>query len=80
MSEHTHSGGTDCWCDNKLASPCNPECGLRYAAMWVVLNWDGERSQHTSMPELRKAVGFPPEPPTRDEAEARINAFIGIDI
>lgn len=51
---------------------------LREAAMWVVLNWDAQRSQHGSMPALRRALGLPGEPPTQEDAEARINAYIGV--
>lgn len=51
---------------------------LREAAMWVVLNWDNEHSQHTSMPALRAALGLPPGRPTREEARARLDRYIGI--
>lgn len=50
---------------------------LREAAMWVVLNWNAQRSQHGSMPALRRALGLPGERPTQEEAEARILTYIG---
>lgn len=65
-------------------APCN-KCGwlphptvtaLKQAALWVVLNWDAEHSQHGSMPALRVALGLPAQRPTREEAEARIEDYI----
>lgn len=52
---------------------------LREAAMWVVLNWDAQRSLHGTMGRLRMILGLPSEPPTQEEAEARIAAYIGAD-
>ena len=72
-----------------LPSPEPPQTGipalderdeLREAAMWVVLNWDAERTQHGSMPALRRALGLPGERPTREEAERRINQYIGVEV
>ena len=49
---------------------------LRHAAMWVVLMWDTEQSQHNSMPALRRALGLPGKRPTREEAGARLDAYL----
>jgi hypothetical protein len=49
---------------------------LRDAAMWVVLTWDTEQSQHHTMPSLRRALGLLGEPPTREEAQERMNAYM----
>lgn len=65
---------------NKSGIPAIDEDGtLRGAAMWVVLHWDANRSQHGSMGDLREALGLPREPPTREEAERRINEYIGTE-
>lgn len=48
---------------------------LRNAAMWVMLHWDRDQSQHHSLPALRRALGFPGEPPTPEEAHARVSAY-----
>ncbi len=49
---------------------------LREAAWWVVMNWDRQQSQHGSMPALRKALGLPPERPTPEEAQARVDEYL----
>jgi hypothetical protein len=49
---------------------------LRQAAWWVVMNWDLSHTQHASMPALRRLLGLPGEPPTHEEAQARLDAYL----
>ena len=49
---------------------------LRDAAMWVVLTWDTNGTQHATMSSLRRALGLPGKPPTTEDAQARLRAYM----
>jgi hypothetical protein len=55
-----------------LAAARQVDEALREAALWVVLAWDAQRSQHRTMGDLRVALGLPRDRPDRETAEERL--------
>lgn len=63
------------WRERALAAE-SQLADLRSTAWWVVMHWDAEKSQHGTMGRLRVLVGLPPDRPTREEAQKRLDEHL----